>query len=175
MLDAHQRRVEECVADSEGEGGELELELEPPTEDVRMRLTRLFTPSLTAALEALYPRLTSAAAWARANVPPRDLLSIPPRQLPSLPSAQGQEEGMEKALVRLPRMAKFVLLAAFIASTNPAKSDMRMFGRGPDERAKRRRKGGGARKAGAGGKSAAVKVSLYTFLCCRVIVDGRVE
>jgi Origin recognition complex (ORC) subunit 5 C-terminus len=39
-------------------------------------------------------------------------------------------------------MAKFVLLAAFLASTNPAKSDVRMFSRAPEERKKARRRAG---------------------------------
>lgn len=147
---------EEFVPDSEDEGGEV-LELQPPTEDTRIRLTRLFTPSLTSALEALYPRLTFACAWARTNAPPPDLLSIPPRQVPTMPARMPEDRSPERALKELPRMAKFILVAAYIASTNPPKSDMRMFGRGPDERAKRRRrKGGGTRKVAA--KNATVKV-----------------
>ena len=60
----------------------------------------------------------------------------------------------------LPRMAKFILVAAFLASTNPAKSDLRMFGRGPDERKKRRKKGGAVRKLG---KSGAVKACPFSL------------
>lgn len=169
VLDDHKRQIEEyrararlpqdeAVADSEGEEDDREEtpELEPPSEDVRIRLTRLFTPSFTAALDALYPRLTFAAAWARANVPDADLLSNPPRQSNSLPARMPDEQGSHGALECLPRMAKFILVASFIASTNPAKTDMRMFGRGPDERAKRKRRGGSPRKMSS--KSAAVKV-----------------
>lgn len=125
-----------------------------PTEDARIRLTRLFTPTFTAALEALYPRLTSASAWAQANRPPKDILSYAPLQAPSVAARMPDDIKGPGLLESLSRMAKFILLAAFLASTNPAKSDMRMFGRGPDERKKRRR--GGSRRVGA--KNSAVKV-----------------
>lgn len=176
ILEDNQRRVEEyragraqarkeqgdTVADSEEEDVEAEmLELQPPSEDVRIRLTRLFTPSFTAALEALYPRLKFASAWAQANVPNANLLSIPPRELASLPIRMPEEQGAYQTLKNLPRMAKFILVASFIASTNPAKTDMRMFGRGLDERAKRRRKGGSPRKTS--NKSTAVKVRTSFF------------
>jgi origin recognition complex subunit 5 len=36
-------------------------------------------------------------------------------------------------------MSKFILVASYIASTNPAKTDVRMFGRGVDEKKQRRR------------------------------------
>lgn len=174
VLDDHQMRIEEhraslshaeleqdgVVADSEGEEDdhEMTLELQLPSEDVRIRLMRLFTPSFTAALEALYPRLTFAAAWAHVNVPDANLLSIPPRQLVSLPTRMPDQQGLHGGLRGLPRMVKFILVASFIASTNPAKTDMRMFGRGPDERAKRKRRGGSPRKTSS--KNTAVKVGL---------------
>ncbi|KAI0674235.1 origin recognition complex subunit 5 C-terminus-domain-containing protein [Trametes maxima] len=137
--------------------------LTPPSEDVRLRLIRLFTPSLTAALEALYPRLTPAAYWARTHVPPPNLLALHPAQAPQALSAHtaalvGQADA-RGGLEALPRMAKFVLVAAFLASTNPARSDLRMFGRGPDERAKRRRrKVGTPRKPKPGTTGTAVKI-----------------
>jgi len=55
-------------------------------------------------------------------------------------------------------MSKFILVAAFLASTNPAKTDLRMFGRGLDERKKKRRKGGGPRKGS--GKNTVAKVGI---------------
>lgn len=139
----------------ENDNSQVVLALQPPTEDIRIRLTRLFTQSMTAAMEALYPRLTSAHAWAQANVPPPDLLSLPPRQLTSIPVNMPQDQDTHRTLKGLPRMAKFILIASYIASNNPAKTDMRMFGRGRDER-KRKRKGGSPRKTTA--KSTAVKV-----------------
>ncbi|EKM53224.1 uncharacterized protein PHACADRAFT_124702 [Phanerochaete carnosa HHB-10118-sp] len=135
------------------EGNTIEKEVEDslalPPEDARIRLTRLFTPSITAALEALYPRHTNAAAWATANVPPADLLLVPPHQVPPLVSRPSEDYDTERVMRQLPRMAKFILVASYLASTNPSSTDMRMFGRGPDERAKRRRKGGSPRKTSA--------------------------
>ncbi len=45
-----------------------------------MRLTKTFNPTLTAALEALLPRLRNATEWALANTPPDDLLALPRTQ-----------------------------------------------------------------------------------------------
>ncbi|KAI0943786.1 hypothetical protein AcW1_002864 [Taiwanofungus camphoratus] len=138
--------------------------LVPPAEDTRIRLTRLFTPSFTAALEELYPRLTNAADWARAHAPPRDLLAIPLMQVPaafqhSAGFGAGADAVSGRDIDDLPRLPKFVLVAAFLASTNPSKSDLRMFGRGPDERTKRRRrKGGSPRKLKAGTGTGSVKI-----------------
>ena len=144
-------------------------ELTPPTEDIRLRLTRLFTPSLTAALEVLHPRLDNAAHWAHTHAPPSQLLELPPGRAPDallahtallaqrrdVTAAAGVSDASVDAL---PRMAKFILVAAFLASTNAPRSDVRMFGRGPDERAKRRRRGGTPRKPKPGVATVAAKV-----------------
>lgn len=147
---------------------EGDIELRPPAEDTRLRLLRLYTPSLTAALEALYPRLSHATQWARVHVPPQDLLAIPPGRAPEALIAQAatntaalkmtDDSIVETGIEALPRMAKFVLIAAFLASTNPARSDLRMFGRGPDERKRRRRKVGTPRKPKPGTFGTAVKI-----------------
>ncbi|KAI0791547.1 origin recognition complex subunit 5 C-terminus-domain-containing protein [Irpex lacteus] len=171
ILDDHHQRVDEYrrARDEEREGEEeeeeekeeeeeirVDLELQPPTEDIRMRLTRLFTPSITAALDTLYPRQSFAHAWATANIPPSNLLSTPPRNLSSIPIIRPQDQDSSGGVLStLSRMAKFILVAAFIASHNPSKTDMRMFRRGPDERRKRRR-GRSPRKVSA--KNAAVKI-----------------
>lgn len=151
----------------EGDGEDQEQEddadipeISPPTEDTRMRLIRMFTPSFTSALEALYPRLTSASEWANTNKPPPNLLSEHPRYVSSLVSVQPLSTIPGQGLGSLPRIAKFILIASFLASTNPAKSDLRMFGRGLDERSKRkRRKAGTPRKTSS--KSTAIKVGLH--------------
>ena len=167
VLDEHRRNLEDfsgwLQAQREAGADESELAehappvLAPPTEDTRLRLTRLFTPSLTAALEALHPRHTSAAAWARTHAPPPDLLRIPPAHAASAMRAADASDGADA--LALARMAKFVLVAAFLASTNPPKSDVRMFGRGPDDRRRRRRKGGGARKTRKPGTATKVRFS----------------
>ena len=79
VLDEHQHQLdlrEESGMDFEDHNSELKLA--PPLEDTRMRLTRFFTPSFTAALEALYPRLTNASSWAHENAPESGLLALPP-------------------------------------------------------------------------------------------------
>ncbi|KAG0697046.1 OPT oligopeptide transporter protein-domain-containing protein [Suillus ampliporus] len=115
-------------------------ELTLPASDGRMRLLKFFTPSLTAALDALYPRLTNATDWAAANDP--DI------QLSEEAHSQIKAEG-SVIVDHLPRMSKFILLAAFLASTNPAKTDVRMFGRGADKQKRRRRRSASPKKAGA--------------------------
>ena len=136
ILDEYRRLQNEARDDPAHEGGEFELTA--PTEDARIRLIRLFTPSFTTALETLYPRLSNAAEWAAVNHPRQNLLSsgfsganLVDKSLPS--TSQGSLTDV------LPRMSKFILLAAFLASTNPTKSDIRMFGRALNERKKRKR------------------------------------
>ncbi|TFK36242.1 origin recognition complex subunit 5 C-terminus-domain-containing protein [Crucibulum laeve] len=169
VLDEHRRylaaKANEMDLDVDGEleDGEEEQErrrqdalaLKPPGEDTRMRLTRLFNPSLSAALEVLLPRLSNAAEWAALNEPPPDLLAMPhgPPLRPVIPAAAAPSDittgtanapvGTNSALMTmgtLPRMARFLLVAAFLASMNPAKSDLRMFGRGLDEKKRKQRR-----------------------------------
>ena len=194
--------IDEEYSDDADEDDEDES-LRPPSADTRLRLGRLFKPTLTSALEELYPRLTNAAAWAELNSSPPDLDSIPlsrplspvkpggefghnvdlttlipqtPRRTRSLRSsapntprtphtpytprtpraasythtyAGDRNDSLETGLSALPRLSKFILIAAFLASTNPAKSDIRMFGRGLDEK-KRRKRRASSTKAGNG-------------------------
>ena len=136
ILDEYRRLLDEARNDS-GDGEE-EYELTAPTEDARIRLIRLFTPSFTTALEALYPRLSNAAEWAVDNQPQPNLLSSGFSGANLIDKSVPQASHGTLADV-LPRMSKFILLAAFLASTNPTKSDIRMFGRALDERKKRKR------------------------------------
>lgn len=99
-----------------------------PDEPTRMRLLRLFTASMTTVFESLYPRETHAADW-----------------------VEGLSTDTNAFSSSLPRMHKYILLASYIASSNPPKTDLRMFGRGLDERGKKKkRKGGGGARQGAG-------------------------
>ena len=103
----------------------------PVSEDVRLRLLRVFLPSFTAALEALYPRRMHARAWSQTS-------GIPD-------SPESDEKNVEMAICSLSSLQKYILLASFLASSNPPRTDMRMFARSRETRSKRRR-GGGTRK-----------------------------
>ncbi|KAG6820797.1 hypothetical protein H0H93_011562 [Arthromyces matolae] len=118
-----------------------------PQEDVRMRLSRMFNTSLNLAMEDLYPRIKSASDWAESHKPEPNLLSAQTNQIASARNDESKDS--EAAPFTLPRMSKFILVASFLASTNPAKSDIRMFGRGLDEK-KRRRRARKATKSGPG-------------------------
>jgi len=121
-------------ADSDSRGP-----FQPPSEETRMRLSRLFNPSLSLALDALYPRLQNATDWAKTNEPPPNLLDNPPTTTKTMVPSDEKDAG----ITSLPRLSKFILVAAFLASTNPPKSDLRIFGRGLDEKKKRKRRASG--------------------------------
>ena len=157
-----------------------DTDIEPPSEDVRVRLIRLFTPSLSHALESLYPRHTNASDWAAAHEPEADLLSLPPMEASMhLGAANATAKGQSGAhsnntslVGHLPRLSKFILVASFLASTNPAKSDLRMFGRGLDEKKKRRRRTQATLKP----KGGVTKVGTFPFLGVLetiALTDGR--
>ncbi|KAJ7251118.1 putative origin recognition complex, subunit 5-like protein [Mycena haematopus] len=150
ILDAHNHRPGEDV-DMDGND---EPALKPPPEDVRMRLIRIFKPSFNKALETLYPRLDHAAHWAASNEPEPNLLAKSPIQTQPLPDSDGEAQNEDRRLVDLPRMSKFILVAAYLASTNPHTSDLRMFGRGLDEKKRKRR----ARKSKGGSAKAPQRV-----------------
>jgi origin recognition complex subunit 5 len=112
-------------------------------EDVRLRLLRVFLPSFSAALEVLLPRRIHSRAWSR--MPD---LSEGPRV---------DDKNVETAIRSLPALQKYILLSAFLASSNPPRTDMRMFSRSRETRSKRRR-GGGTRKTPQRSASAPAKV-----------------
>lgn len=142
VLDDYLQKVE-ATADDEDTP-----EFESPSDGDRLRLLRLFGGSFTAALESLYPRLTNAKDWAKANEPEPNLLSKP--RLEARVTSTIVESSLTNLLGNVPRGSKFILVASFLASTNPVKSDLRMFGRGLDEKKRRRRttKGGMGRSKG---------------------------
>ncbi|KAI6022280.1 putative origin recognition complex, subunit 5-like protein [Pisolithus microcarpus] len=129
--------------DPDVDGGH-ELDIQLPNTDGRLRLFKYFSSSFTHALETLYPRLTNAADWASEN-------DWDPTESPPETQSGSTRENARKSVARmanLPRFSKFILIAAFLASTNPAKSDMRIFGRGTSERKKRRRRNTPSTKGG---------------------------
>ena len=118
-----------------------------------MRLVRYFTPSFTRALEAVYPRSQHATQWSQANAPPPELRLSDLMKHGMQSERWGDRHGKERETrSALTTVAKYVLVAAFLASFNPAKTDMRLVGRAPDERGKKRR-GGGPRKSRGGGRA----------------------
>jgi origin recognition complex subunit 5 len=152
ILDEAERQHAEFIEEAgEDSTGTVEYDLPPVDEETRIRLLRLFTPSFTTALDVLHPRYMDAAAWVQA-----DAVATSTEGVASMDPASRLDESIRA----LPRLARFVLVAAYLASTNPAKSDLRMFGRLEDGSKRRRRKGGGTRKAKAGSKTGAVKVDL---------------
>ena len=173
MLDEYERERagEDVDMDSDAGDDDEDGEEKPkptlilPSEHTRMRLNRLFNSSLTNALESLHPRLSNATDWALSNQPDPNLLSKPLAHSQQRPPALIAATGMNA----LPRISKFILVASFLASTNPAKSDIRMFGRGLDEkkRKKRIRKVGsqGGRKVKGDGTTVAAKVQTPLFRC----------
>ena len=134
-----------------------------PSEHTRMRLNRLFSSSLTNALESLHPHLSNATDWALSNQPEPNLLSKPLAHIQKRPPSNTFSLVIVTGTNALPRISKFILVASFIASTNPPKSDMRMFGRGLDEKKRKkriRRLGGGGRKV----KATKVKKNCLLFI-----------
>lgn len=125
----------------EAQKGVAEFHIIP--EDVRMRLLRVFLPSFTAALGSLLPRRMHARAWC---------------QMPDPSEGPGADErNLETVTRSLPTLQKYILLSAFLASSNPPKTDIRMFSRSREARSKRRR-GGGTRKTPQRSASSPAKV-----------------
>jgi len=230
VLDEHNQRIERlrqratgqtedmCI-DEDGENEDVEEDdenedLRIPSADTRSKLSRLFKPTLTNALEELYPRFTNATAWANLNSSPPDPDSISfscpsspvkpggefvinadqtpqtPRKTRPLRSsapntphtphtpytpctprvtsyahtyADDRTDSQAAGLSALPRMSKFILIAAFLASTNPAKSDVRMFGRGLDEKKRRKRRASTMTKVGTGPAKVVFHLAQFTI------------
>ncbi|TFK98110.1 origin recognition complex subunit 5 C-terminus-domain-containing protein [Pterulicium gracile] len=122
------------LAELQNEHDEMEEEDEerrivPPDEVTRMKLMRTYAGHITSALETLLPRLYSSATFSSCS-------SITP----------SHDRPQSQHLPPLPLLSKFILIAAFLASTNPPKVDLRMFGRTKEGVMGRKKKGGGTRK-----------------------------
>ena len=102
---------------------------------------------LAAAVENVLPRLSGRAEFTDAM--------IRLRIVPKPPSME------------LPLCARYLLVAAYCASFNPAKSDIRLFGRGTGPEGKPRR-GGGTRRVGYGrtriGKVSPSSINTYALV-----------
>lgn len=95
---------------------------------------------LAAAIENVLPRAVGRQQFIDALMPVDAAGNPRPIAQRSIPRPPGLE---------LPIAARFLVLAAYCASYNPAKSDLRLFGRGTGPDGKRKR-GGGTRRAGYG-------------------------
>lgn len=116
---------------------------QPPTEDERIRLTKMFNPSLIDAVESLFPRAVGALEWSHANsLPDGHCLS----QTTGLHAPQCTYRTSPATAIELPKRAMFILLAAFIASYNPSKTDHRILSKDADQKMRRKNKGGATRK-----------------------------
>jgi origin recognition complex subunit 5 len=140
LLDRHAQSVQEA---------EEEADFLSPSEEDRMFLITTFKSSFGRAFEVLYPRLQHAGQWARAERLAA-LDEVAQEVEEEVNNSRQVDDDEATGLDLLSRTARFVLLAAFLASTNPSKSDLRMFGRGLDEKKRRRRKA--ASGLGIGGK-----------------------
>lgn len=135
----------------------------PPSEESRLRLLRLFNPSLSSAVENLYPRSMDRMEWSALHSLPGGSYLSQPQGLQLSSSSIITPDGQKKE-PELSVLAMFVVVASFLASYNPAKTDYRMFGRGVDERARKKKKGGGTRRTKA---TTTAKVRFFPFFMLR--------
>ncbi|KAJ1301563.1 hypothetical protein OPQ81_008811 [Rhizoctonia solani] len=126
-----------------------------PTEGTRLRLIRHFSPSILAAFHELLPRRTSARAWATSHIPPP---SFRASQWSTYPQASVDTERTEVSNSDLitygSSHTRMLILACYLASYNPSKSDMRIFGRDSSGIPKRKNRGYAKGK----GKTATAKI-----------------
>ncbi|OBZ83491.1 Origin recognition complex subunit 5 [Choanephora cucurbitarum] len=94
-------------------------------------------PYFSSATEKLYLREISSAEWTRDMLKDND-------DDEDNHKIDRDEQKIGKAEVELPFYAKFLLIAAYLASYNPPRFDVRYFAKSAEERKKK--KGGGTRK-----------------------------
>lgn len=120
------------------------------------RLNSYWRQSIATAVQNLYPRTVNAVEWASSTKTTHLSLSqiigqnIPIN--PPTPTTSGSG-----SLNQLPRMARFLLVAAYICSYNPTRADEYIISRLRDDRGGKVRKGQGGRTVKAG---TVAKVSL---------------
>ncbi|QRV83547.1 origin recognition complex, subunit 5-like [Ceratobasidium sp. AG-Ba] len=122
-----------------------------PTEATRLRLIRHFSPTILAAFHELHPRRTSARAWAKTHVP---LPTFRASVWASYPQNSAEKEEKAQLKLGLGSHTQMLILASYIASYNPSKSDLRIFGRDASGIPKRKNRGYAKGK----GKAATAKV-----------------
>jgi hypothetical protein len=117
-----------------------------------VRLLRLFTPFFDAALDAFAAGASDTAGWAAVDAAAADPHAVGSAVAPSTAGAD--------ALRALLLLQRFVLLAAYLASTNPAKAQARVLVRLGRGRGRRRGGGGTGARRGSGGRGGANTVSV---------------
>ncbi|KAH7334431.1 origin recognition complex subunit 5 C-terminus-domain-containing protein [Rhizoctonia solani] len=126
-----------------------------PTEGTRLRLIRHFSPTILAAFHELLPRRTSARAWAKSHIPPP---SFRASQWSSYPQTNAEAERADVSnsdvITYGSSHTRMLILACYLASYNPSKSDMRIFGRDVSGIPKRKNRGFAKGK----GKTATAKI-----------------
>ncbi|XP_014677965.1 PREDICTED: origin recognition complex subunit 5-like [Priapulus caudatus] len=102
---------------------------EATEQDVR-KLWKNIEPHLKTAIDSIYLREVSSSQWERMQSQTADEETID-GDLSQLPQTLAP-----RASVELPYYSKFLLIAAYLASYNPAKSDRRFFSKGRVKRTK---------------------------------------
>lgn len=135
----------------------------PSTADT-LRLLHTFKPTFIPALNTLLPRLTTAQAWSEINTPPENVrlsqpltLSLPALSTSSGTNLAGPSEQADARLKGTTTRTRILLLASYVASFNPARTDAKLFERtaeGVATRARRKR-----RTAGGSPKKTPIKPS----------------
>lgn len=109
----------------------------PITVKLLTDLKHQLTLPLTAAIEDVLTRQIGRSDFTNAMLAPATSEGRVRRTVPKAP-------GLEVSMIE-----KYLLVAGYCASYNPAKSDLRLFGRGTGPEG-RKKKGGGTRRAGYG-------------------------
>ncbi|KAG9102869.1 hypothetical protein FRC06_000933 [Ceratobasidium sp. 370] len=112
-----------------------------PTETTRLRLIRYFSPSILAAFHELHPRRTSARAWASAHAPPATFRASVWTSYPQIGTDTTRKEDKLQTRSNPSSHTQMLILASYLASYNPTKSDVRIFGRDASGIPKRRNRG----------------------------------
>lgn len=133
-----------------------EEEYEIPAQ-AQTRLNALFRQTIGSSVQQLYPRLITADAWL-SQIPPENfeiLLSQTDRNTVIRTHKSGNVAGSDHAssVVRLPEMARYLLVASYLASFNPTRMDARILSQTRDPNKRFRKLG--ARKTNV---SSALKV-----------------
>lgn len=127
-----------------------DFEYPMPSDDETLRLLTLFKSTFVTALNTLHPRLSHARAWAHEFAPSISLRLSDPSTAVVLNTRGRQKKLGETSLLAslhdLPARTRILLVASYLASHNPARTDIKMFGRMADGGKKKSKRKVGPRK-----------------------------